>query len=137
MSLRVRTKRGGGVKPSILFLKEEKMSEKVEEFYEKFKSDLERMKRETPDAVGGFGTLFQRVMKDGALSLREKELVALGIAVAQRCAPCIYLHTQKCLDAGASREQILEAASVAVMMQGGPAYTHISLVLDALDALGK
>jgi alkylhydroperoxidase/carboxymuconolactone decarboxylase family protein YurZ len=42
---------------------------------------------------------------------------------------------QKCLDAGATRQQILEAASVAVMMGGGPAYTHIPIVADTLDEL--
>jgi len=74
-------------------------------------------------------------MADGALTVREKELVALGIAVAQRCTPCIHLHVQKCLKAGADRKQVMEAASVAVMMQGGPAYTHLPPVLQALDEL--
>ena len=74
-------------------------------------------------------------MKDGALSLREKELVALGIGVAQRCTPCIAAHTKKCLDAGATKEQIFEAASVAVVMNGGPAYMHIPVVMDNLSPL--
>ena len=85
--------------------------------------------------VKGFGGLFQSVMKDGALKKKEKELVALGIAVSQRCEPCINLHVQKSLEAGNSPAEILEAASVAVMMQGGPAYTHIPVVMDALEAL--
>jgi len=45
------------------------------------------------------------------------------------------LHVQKCLDAGATKEQILEAASVAVMMGGGPAYTHIPVVMETLETL--
>lgn len=49
--------------------------------------------------------------------------------------PCINLHVQKCLDAGNSPAEILEAASVAVMMQGGPAYTHIPVAMEALEAL--
>jgi AhpD family alkylhydroperoxidase len=113
------------------------MSEQVKAFYEKFGRDMEKMKKSTPDMIKGFGGLFQAVMKDGTLKTKEKELVALGIAVAQYCPPCIRLHVQKCLDAGNSRDEILEAASVAVMMQGGPAFTHIPEVLDALEALGK
>ena len=74
-------------------------------------------------------------MKDGALSLREKEFIALGIGVAQCCMPCIRAHTQKCLDAGATKEQILEAACMAVMMGGGPAYTHIPVVTVIMDTL--
>ena len=109
----------------------------VHEFFEKFKGDMGKMKEQIPDAVNGFMGMFGKVMKDGALALKEKELVALGIAVAQRCVPCIRLHVQKCLDAGATKEQILEAASVAVMMGGGPAYTHIPVVMDTLEALQK
>lgn len=93
------------------------------------------MKTEIPDTVQGFGALFTRVMKDGALTAREKELIALGIGVAVPCVPCIRSHVQKCLEAGASRQQILEAASVAVMMAGGPAYVHIPMVLDTLNDL--
>ena len=39
------------------------------------------------------------------------------------------------LAAGATREQIIDAASVAVMMQGGPTYTYLPRVFEALDAL--
>ena len=79
--------------------------------------------------------MVSKIMKDGALSLREKEFIALGIGVAQCYMPCIRAYTQKCLDAGATKEQILEAASVAVIMGGGPAYTHIPVVMDTLEAL--
>jgi len=113
------------------------MSSSAKEFFDRFPRDLERMKEALPGTVRGFGTLFQNVMRDGALRAKDKELVALGIAVAQRCVPCINLHVQKCLGADATREEILEATGVAVMMQGGPAYTHIAPVLDALEALGK
>jgi len=111
------------------------MGNETKEFFEKFKNDVAKMKEQIPDTVNGFAGLFSKVMKDGALSLREKEFVALGIGVAQRCMPCIRAHTQKCLEAGATKEQILEAASVAVMMAGGPAYTHIPVVMDTLEAL--
>jgi AhpD family alkylhydroperoxidase len=93
------------------------------------------MRDEAPDIAREFGTFYQAVMKGGALSVREKELIAAGIALAQRCTPCINLHVQGCLKAGASREQILEAAGVAVIMQGGPAFTHVPEVLAALDHL--
>jgi len=111
------------------------MANETTRFFEKFKSDVAKMKEQVPDTVNGFAGLFSKVMADGALSVREKELVALGIAVVQRCAPCIRLHVQKCLDAGATGQQVLEAASVAVMMGGGPAYTHIPVVMDTLEAL--
>ena len=113
------------------------MSNEAQEFYEKFKADMGKMQEQVPDTIKGFFGMFSGIMKDGAISLREKELVALGIAVAQPCEPCIMLHVQKSLAAGATKEQILEAASVAVMMAGGPGLTHLPVVMDALEALGS
>jgi AhpD family alkylhydroperoxidase len=109
----------------------------AKDFYEKIGDKMEKMKKEIPAVITGFGTLFSKVMTDGALSLREKELVALGIAIALNCKPCIRAHTKKCLETGASKEQILEAAAVAVVMGGGPAYMHVPEVIEALEALGK
>jgi AhpD family alkylhydroperoxidase len=111
------------------------MTDKTQLFLEKFKGDFEKMQQAAPDMVKGFGGMFLNIMKDGALKKKEKELVALGIAVAQRCEPCINLHVQKCLDAGNTPAEVLEAACVAVMMQGGPAFTHIPVVMEALEAL--
>ncbi len=112
------------------------MAEEVKQFFEEFGKSVGQMKQEMPDMVSGFGGLFAKVMKDGALDLKCKELIALAVGLAVRCKPCIYSHTQKALQAGASREQILEAASVVVMMGGGPAYTHVPEVMRALDELG-
>ena len=108
---------------------------KTQEYIAKFKTDIGKMKAEIPETTQGFAGLFGKIMKNGALTVREKELIALGIGVAMRCEPCIRGHAQNCLDSGATRQQVLEAASVAVMMAGGPAYVHIPMVLDTLDDL--
>ena len=110
------------------------MSEKVKKFYEKFEADTEKMKKVVPNMMVGFGGLFQKTMGEGKLTVREKELIALGIAMSIQCKPCIFLHVKKCLGAGASKEEILEAAQVAVMMSGGPGFTHMPEVIDALEA---
>jgi AhpD family alkylhydroperoxidase len=109
--------------------------DKTREYFAQSKMAIDKLKTEIPDTIQGFGGLFQKVMKDGALTVKEKELIALSIGVAMHCPPCIRSHVQKCLDHGATRQQILEAASVAVVMAGGPAYVHIPLVLDTLDDL--
>jgi AhpD family alkylhydroperoxidase len=74
-------------------------------------------------------------MKEGALSVKHKELIAVGIAVATRCQPCIYSHVEKSLKAGATGAEIMEAAGVAVMMGGGPAYVYVPVVAAALEHL--
>lgn len=118
-------------------MKESSTSQDATEFFAEWPARLQLARAAAPDAVKGFGTLFQAVMKDGALTLREKELIALGIGLALRCEPCINLHVQKSLEAGATREQVMEAAEVAVMMQGGPCFTFLPKVVEALDALAR
>jgi AhpD family alkylhydroperoxidase len=112
------------------------MSADAKEFYDRWPRRMSQAKASAPEAAKGFGGLFQSVMQQGEMSVREKELVALGIGLALRCDPCVYAHTQKAIQAGASRKQIIETAGVAVMMQGGPAYTYLPKLVEALDALG-
>ncbi|HEY2786014.1 MAG TPA: carboxymuconolactone decarboxylase family protein [Fimbriiglobus sp.] len=107
----------------------------VESFFEAWQGDRQKMKSQAPAVATAFGAFHQVIMKEGTLSVREKELIALAIGLADRCTPCINLHVQGCLKAGATREQVLEAAGVAVLMQGGPAFTHLPEVLAALEHL--
>ncbi len=113
------------------------MAEEVKAFFESWQADQQKMKEQAPDIVRAVGGMFATLMKEGALSVREKELIALGVGLAERCVPCMNLHVQKCLQAGATREQILEAAGVVVMMRGGPSYTHVPEIIHALDHLEK
>ena len=93
------------------------------------------MKIQTPEVVNSFMGMFAKTMKAGALDVKQKELIALAVGLAVRCKPCIILHVQKAMQAGATRQEILEVAGVAVMMGGGPTYTHVPEVLRALDDL--
>jgi len=110
------------------------MASDVDRFFQQWSEDQEKVKTLSPEILRGFGSLFQATMKEGSLTVREKELIALGIGLALRCGPCINLHVQKCLNAGATAEQILEAAGVAVMMQGGPSFTYVPEVIRALES---
>jgi len=86
-----------------------------------------------------FGPFFHGLMKDasgeGGLTAKQKELIALGIGVASRCESCIYAHVEKCLHAGATPREVMDAAAVAVMMGGGPAFTYVPVVSEALAHL--
>lgn len=104
----------------------------ADKFYENWPSTMGGVKSANPDLGKAFGPFFQTLMKDGALSSKHKELIALGIAVATRCEPCIYAHVEKCLKHGASPAEVMESAGVAVMMGGGPAYTYTPIVVAAL-----
>lgn len=106
------------------------------EHYQTRDEVMRAMKRQAPDIAAGFGGMYQRLMGEGALSIREKELLALAIGMAIRCEPCVFAHVEKAVKAGATREQLIETAGVVVAMQGGPGYVHVPELLDAMEALG-
>jgi AhpD family alkylhydroperoxidase len=111
------------------------MTTDAKSYYDESPARMAHAKAAAPEVVRGFGGLFQAVMKEGAMSVRDKELVALAIGMAVRCDNCIYAHVEKALKAGATRQQVMETAGVAVMMQGGPTYTYLPKIVEALDAL--
>jgi len=92
-----------------------------------------RLGRELPGPMGGFGNLHKAATAGGALDTKNKELIALGIAVAIRCDSCIGFHVHAALAAGAARAEVLDALGVAVLMGGGPAAMYACDALTALD----
>jgi len=87
-----------------------------------------------PAIAEGFAALQKGVMQDGRVKVKEKELIAVGISVGLRCIPCIYAHTRSALKLGATPEEIMEAAAVAILMAGGPGMAYVVDVFKAIDA---
>ncbi|MCE2967556.1 MAG: carboxymuconolactone decarboxylase family protein [Phycisphaerales bacterium] len=115
------------------------MNHNAAEFYQSWPGKMGAMKAHAPDIGRSFSAMFQSLMKDsaaeGGLSVKQKELIALGIGIASRCDACIYSHVEKCLRAGATGKEVMDAAGVAVMMGGGPVFTYTTVVAAALDHL--
>ncbi|CAG0958574.1 4-carboxymuconolactone decarboxylase [Phycisphaerales bacterium] len=109
------------------------MSQEAAKFYETWGGRMGAVKARSPDLGRAFAPFFQALMKEGALSVKQKELIALGIGIAARCEACVMTHVEKCLKAGATPQEVMEAAGVAVMMGGGPAYTTTAKVVEALE----
>ncbi len=61
---------------------------------------------------------------DGALTKREKALIALAISHSEKCPYCIDAYTTGCLEAGANPEQMMEAVHVAAVMKAGITLVH-------------
>lgn len=112
------------------------MSRTAKEHYEDWPRVMRSMKAQAPQIAAGFGAMYHKLMGEGELSLREKELIAVAIGLALRCEPCVFAHVEKAVQAGATREQLLETAGVVVAMQGGPGYVHVPELIDAMNALG-
>lgn len=115
------------------------MNHDAAQFYAAWSTRMNQAKTRHPDLGKAFGPFFQTLMKDssaeGGLSAKTKELIAVGIAVATHCDACIYTHVEKCIKLGLSSKEIMDAAGVAVVMAGGPAYTYTTVVAAALEHL--
>jgi len=61
------------------------MVESVKEFLQQWKANNAKMQKLIPDVIKSLGGLFQSIMKNGALSLKQKELIALAVGLAVRC----------------------------------------------------
>ena len=97
-----------------------------------------KMEEKCPDVGEAFYNLQNSIIyKEGALSIKEKEFIALGIAVSMGCEYCVYAHTAGAMRSGATEEEILEVASVAVYMHGGPGLTYMKYVFNALEELSN
>ena len=66
-----------------------------------------------------FFDYYGSVFKEGALSAREKSLIALAVAHAVACPYCIDAYSTDCLKKGADEEQMMEAVHVAAAIRGG------------------
>lgn len=86
-----------------------------------------------PSTIEGFNSLHKASTDEGVLSSKNKELIALGIAITVRCDGCIAFHVHDALKAGASSEEIVETIGVAIMMGGGPALMYGCEALEALN----
>lgn len=96
---------------------------------------LRKLGGDSQEMLSNFSQLHLSAIKDGALSNKSKELIALGIAIAIRCNECISYHMADALNAGASDEEIIETINVAVMMGGGPALMYATHAYEAMKEM--
>jgi alkylhydroperoxidase/carboxymuconolactone decarboxylase family protein len=79
---------------------------------------------DAPKLWKSFSQWYGAVLEEGALSEREKALIALGVAHAVQCPYCIDAFTQTCLEKGSNTEQMMEAVHVAAAIRGGASLVH-------------
>lgn len=83
-----------------------------------------------------FGGLGEQAYAEGAISKKHKELMGLAISVVVRCDECILSHLQPCLDAGASRQEMMEALKIGLVAGGGVAFPNLRFALEMMEELG-
>ena len=98
-------------------------------------ASLAPFRKAQPDAMAGFGQLARASMTDGAISAKNKELIALAIGITQRCSGCIGFHVKALHKLGCSRAELEEMLAVCVYMGGGPALMYAAEAIKAWEML--
>jgi len=99
------------------------------------RDELRTLYKAIPETAKGFSALSKGVKEGGVLGMKEKEFIALGIAVGVRCEPCIVLHVEALMKEGATREELGDVLAMAVQMGGGPAMMYAGHALACWDEL--
>ncbi len=79
---------------------------------------------------GKFFDWYGEVFKEGALTKREKSLIALAVAHAVACPYCMDAYTSTCLSQGADEEQMMEAVHVAAAIRGGATLVNSVMMMN-------
>jgi AhpD family alkylhydroperoxidase len=105
----------------------------AKQMYEDFMKTAQQIGEVDKGYLNAVMNLIKEAEKPGALTTKEKELISIALSIAAHCPYCIALHVKNAIDAGATRQEIMEASFVAGLMGGGPSIAYIRLVLDACE----
>ena len=94
------------------------------------------MGEEAPELWDKFMSYYGAVFQEGALTAREKALIALAVAHAVQCPYCIEAYTKESLEKGANEEQMTEAIHVAAAIRGGATLVHGVQMKNIVKSLG-
>ena len=98
--------------------------------------NMRRLRKLKPDMFNAFVSFEQIVFKDGALSAKIKELMAITAAHVSQCPWCIDFHVTRAKDKGATDEEIAEAIFVAMEMCAGAAWGHGMIAMNTAEQHG-
>src|SRR5437868_12869887 len=90
---------------------------------------LKKMEALAPELMKAFWAFDKAAVADGAIPVKYKELIAVGVALTTQCPYCIEIHTGNARRAGATDAELTEAAMVAASLRAGAAVTHATHAL--------
>jgi len=112
--------------------------EDMNESLREIRASLGEMGKQYPEFMNSFREFSKESSgKEGALSVKTKELIGVALAVVRQCHWCIAIHVKDALNAGATKNEIMEACFVAVLMGGGPSLMYAQLAMKAVDDFAK
>jgi len=112
------------------------MIEDPKKFLEGFQGALVRFSKANGEALKAFTNLNETALQPGALDRKTKTLMCLAIGIAHGSEYCVTARAAQAVEAGATREELLETASVGLLMGGSLAFGPILTVfMDTINML--
>jgi AhpD family alkylhydroperoxidase len=96
---------------------------------------LSKMQSQAGDVFQGYLGFTKKIGEFGPIDPKTQELILVACAVMSQCEMCVSLHTQGAAGLGASKEEILQAAMLAIAMGGSPKMMYMKYVFEELDDL--
>jgi AhpD family alkylhydroperoxidase len=87
-------------------------------------TNIKKLNDLAPEVMKAFWAFDRLAVAEGAIPVKYKELIAVGVAVTTQCPYCIEIHTANARKAGATDAELAEAAIVAAALRAGGAITH-------------
>ena len=112
--------------------KETRMSEHYHDAGDmKLLRDMRKLAPKDYEAWASLNAIVGR--EDGAIPKKYRELIAIAVACTTQCPYCIEAHAKGAKAAGATKEEVAEAALLAAALRAGGAATHGTLALKFYD----
>jgi AhpD family alkylhydroperoxidase len=92
---------------------------------------LELIAKQQPSVINALYRYKHEIFKEGALTVKEKELIATAVSCLLRCDKCVETHAKDAIKAGATKDEIREAMNVAMYL-AGPSAVIFSPTIDEL-----
>lgn len=109
----------------------------AQKLLKQFNESMVDIRKTLPEEYEAFMKEKETVLKSGKIPEKTKWLLLLVASVTQKCPVCIPRAVQRCVDAGWTKEEMLEACMVAVLVGGSSAMTYVTLVNRAIEQFKK
>jgi AhpD family alkylhydroperoxidase len=109
------------------------MTKNYPEIIKGISANSRKIRKAIPDTMAGFSQLAREASKDGALSAKTKEMIAVAIAIATRCDGCIGYHVEALVKLGCTFEEFNEVLGMTIYLGGGPSLMYAADAVAAFE----
>lgn len=109
------------------------MSKYYPDITKEISANSRKIRKTIPETMTGFSQLAMHASKDGAISAKTKEMIAVAIAIALRCDGCIGYHVEALVKLGCTFEEFNEVLGMTVYLGGGPSLMYAADAVAAFE----